>query len=116
MKVKVPSKIKIGVHAYEVRYNPLLWHEESLKGCANHLRQTIEIDTHLAESQKLVTFLHEVNHIINDNYRCKLDEDEIDKMASGFAELLVNNLGIEFVWSDIKELKYREVLKAKDKE
>lgn len=101
MKVKIPRQIKLGTHCYKIRYNPMLWHIESLKGSANHITQIIEIDPVLAPSQQLVTLLHEINHIINDNFRCKLDDDEIDKMAQGVAELLVNNFGLSFDWSDI---------------
>ena len=102
IKVKVPKVIKIATHQYRVEFNPLLWHEENLKGCANHLKQKIQVDPVLAPSQRLVTLLHEINHIISDVYRCKLDEDEIDKVAQGYADLLVNNLGIEFDWSLVK--------------
>jgi len=102
MKIKIPKQIKIGIHAYRVEFNSLLWHEEALKGCANHLKQVIQLDPALAESQKCVTFLHETIHVINDNYRCKLDDDEVDRIAQGFAELLQDNFGIEFDWSLIK--------------
>lgn len=101
MKIKVPKTIKIGVHEYGIVYNPLLWHEDAMKGCVNHLKQKIEIDPALAPSQKLVTLLHEINHIITDTLRCKLDDDETDRMAQGMAELLFNNLNIEFDWGNI---------------
>ena len=104
VKIKIPNKVKIASHEYRIEFNPLLWHEEGLKGCANHIKQKIQVDPVLAPSQKLTTLLHEINHIISEVYRCKLDEDEIDKMAQGMAELLVDNWGIELDWSDIKEL------------
>ncbi len=104
MIVKIPKDIRVGAHRYRVEYNSLLWHEEGLKGCANHLKQFIQIDPVLAPSQKLVTLFHEINHIINNVYSCKLDEDEINKMAEGWADLLMY-LGIEFDWSLIKEKK-----------
>ena len=102
MRVKIPREIKIATHSYRVEFNPLLWHEESLKGMANHIKQVIQIDPVLAHSQKTVTLLHEINHVINDTFRCKLDEDEIDKMAQGQAEFL-DCLGIELDWSEIED-------------
>jgi len=104
VKIKVPQKIKIATHEYRVEFNPLIRHEENLTGSANHLRQRIQVDPLIAPSQKLVTLLHEVNHVISDVYSCKLGEDEIDKMAQGFAELLADNFNLQFDWSDIKEL------------
>ena len=105
MKIKIPQKIKLGIHEYQIRYNSVLWHEEALKGSANHLKEVIDIDPHLAPNQKIVTLLHEINHIINDQYSCKLDEAEINSMAEGMAELLIDNLFIEFDWSTIKDIK-----------
>lgn len=98
----MPQVIKIATHSYRVEYNPLLWYEEGLKGCVNHIREVIQIDPRLSESQKVVTFLHEVNHVISDVFHCKLDDDEIDKIAEGTAELLVDNLDLQFDWSEIK--------------
>jgi len=102
MKIAIPKKIKIGIHTYSVEFNSLLWYEESLKGSVNHLKQVIQIDPVIAETQKCVTFLHEVIHVINDNYRCKLDDDEVDRIAEGIAELLKDNFNIDFDWRNIK--------------
>ena len=100
-RIKVPNEIKIGVHAYGVEYNPHLWMEEELKGSANHISQKIQIEPALAKSQQDVTFLHEVLHIINDQYRLRLSDDDVDRIANGWADFLFNNLQIEFDWSDI---------------
>ena len=100
MKITIPREIRMGIHHYRVEFNPLLWYEEQLKGSVNHIKQVIQIDPVLAPSQKITTLLHEVFHIVSDNYGCKLDDVEIDRMAQGAAEFL-DNLGIEFDWSKI---------------
>ena len=101
MRVRVPKFAKLNVHQYEVEYRPNLWIEEALRGCANHITQKIQIEPAIAKSQKDVTFLHEVIHIIDRQYELKLSEDDVSRIAEGVADLLFTNLGIELDWSDI---------------
>lgn len=64
--------------------------------------QEVWIDPDSPLSQKNETLLHEVLHLISMVFSCSLDEDNIDRIAEGYAELLFNNLGIELDWSDIE--------------
>jgi len=49
-------------------------------------------------------FLHEFMHVIERHMGMKLEDNDIERISEGFYDLLVNNLGLEFDWSDIKEL------------
>lgn len=102
MKVKIPKQIKLGVHSYGIRYNSHLRCDEGSVGCSRHRSQVIEIEPDQADSQKYETFIHEVLHIIDRQYSCRLDEDDVDRIAEGFADFLFNNLGIELDWSEIE--------------
>ena len=101
MKVKIPRKIKGGTHPYKIKFESNLIVEDNRYGYANHVTQIIAIDTVLAPSQRDVTLIHEVLECINRNYSCRLDDDNIDRIAHGFNEFL-ENLGIKFDWSLIE--------------
>ena len=102
MKVKIPSQIKIATSSYTVGFREHLKLDDGLVGVAYHRNKAIYIDPALDTSEKAQTLLHEAIHIIDRIYGCKIDEDDTDRLAQGMAELLVNNLGIEFDWSDVK--------------
>jgi len=101
MKIKVPQKIKIATHEYSVSYAEHLSEDEGFRGLCNHRTQTIEIEPSLPPSRKDQTLLHEVGHIIKRVYVMGEDEDDIDRMAQGYAELFFTTLGIELDWSNI---------------
>ncbi len=104
MKVKIPQKIKISTHEYSIGYETHLSEDEGFRGVCNHRTQAIKIDPTLPPSRRDQTLLHEIGHIVSKVYVMDENEDNIDRLAQGYAELLFNNLGIEFDWSDIKEL------------
>lgn len=103
MEIKVPKEIKMGVHPYQIRFNRYLWMEEQLQGSVNRIKQIVEIEADLPQSQRNVTLLHEVIHIINDIYSLRIDDDAIDRLAQGWAEFLFDNLGIKFNWDGISD-------------
>ena len=102
MKVKVPKQIKIGAHTYSVCYKQFLGKDMGFRGTIEHRLQEIWIDPDNPESQKAETLIHEVLHLIGSVFSTGLDDSNVDRIAEGFLELLANNLGIEFDWSDIK--------------
>ena len=104
MKIRIPKQIKIGTHTYKVIYDRSIRTDDDRIGECNHRTQTIEIEPNLPPSRQDQTFLHEVGHLIRKVYVMQEDEDNIDRTAQGFADLLFNNLGIEFVWDDITEV------------
>jgi hypothetical protein len=62
----------------------------------------IAINPDMSSSAKIQTFYHEVMHHINSQYKLGLGEDDIDRLANGWAEFMQKGLGIELDWSDIK--------------
>ena len=104
LKVRVPKQIKIGVHSYKVIFSHYLKGVGEGDGAAQHEWQKILIAPELPPSQRAVTLLHEVLHIISKNYKCGLPEDTLDRLDEGLGEFLLNNLHIEFDRSDIISL------------
>ena len=102
MKVKVPKEIKIATHVYRVRYDPHMRHDEACYGQVNHREQTIDIETSIPLSVRNQTLIHEIVHIVDKVYVCRMDEDDLERLSNGMAELLFNNLGIELDWSEIE--------------
>lgn len=105
MKVKLPKEIKIGIQKYQLEYLPDEIFNENEFGAAWHRKQKITIDPSSHATQKYTTLIHEVIHLIEKAYCFKLDNGDVDKVASGIGEFLKDNLGIEFDWSDVKEIK-----------
>lgn len=101
MKVKIPKTIKIGTLLYGVVFTPHLVADDKLFGRTDTRRQEIQIDNDIPFSCMNITLLHEILHIIQDVYRVDMTDENTDRVASGIAELLFNNLGIEFDWSDV---------------
>ena len=101
MKVKVPKEIKIATHPYKVAYDSHLRHDEACYGQVNHRNQKINIELSVPLSVKNQTLIHEIVHIVDKVYVCRMDEDDLERISNGMAELLFNNLNIEFDWSEI---------------
>ena len=105
MKVKIPPKIKVSIGDYEIFYQPHLSIDESQCGQVWFRKNLIRIDPCFPANEQFVTLIHEVLHIVDRFYKCHLEEDNVDRIARGISEFLVNNLGIEYDWSDIREIK-----------
>lgn len=103
MKVKLPRKIKIGTHTYKIIFSPHLNSDDRDFGQINYRTQEIKIWTEAPGSLKNIALLHEIMHLSQHIYRVEVSDADIDRMAETIAELLFNNLHIEFVWDDIRE-------------
>ena len=103
MELKAPQEIRIGVHKYSVVFNPNLYHDFKQYGTAYHRKCLIEIEPSINNPEKMVTLIHEIIHIIKNQYSCDINEDDIDRLANGFSEFLTNSLGIDFDWSDVPD-------------
>ena len=101
MKVKIPNTIKIATHSYKVVFDANLRHDEASYGQVNHREQIIRLEASIPPSLRDQTLIHEIVHIVDRVYVCRMDEDDLERLSNGIAELLFNNLGVEFDWSFI---------------
>ena len=104
MKVKVPPQVRIGCHDYNICFNKHLWHDDKLAGSVNHRTHMIQIDPAFQLSELDATLIHEIIHIVVRIFSCQAEEADIDRLSEGMGEFLLNNLGIEFDWSNISEI------------
>jgi hypothetical protein len=102
IKVKVPKTIKIGTVVGSVALMPYLKSDDSYKACYNRRTEDLLVDTELKGGLRDRSFLHEVVHMIDENYECGLGEDNTSRLANGFLELL-GQLGIELDWTEIEK-------------
>ena len=100
IKVKIPKEIKIGIYPYKIDLVPNLKLNKGSWGTTNHTEKTIVLDSGLPPLELNQTLIHEVVHIISENFRCLLDEDNVERLANGIGELLFDNLNIEFNWDE----------------
>ena len=71
-----------------------------------HLYQKIYLDKDATPRSEVdEIFLHELIHIIERHMGMKFDDMDIERLAEGLCIILFDNLGIEFDWSNIKEVK-----------
>lgn len=103
MRVKIPKTIKIGAHTYSIKFNPHLHCDEARYGNCNHRTQEIQIWSEAPDSLKDECLIHEVIHIAELCCRIDVADSDIDRISHIILELLSENLGIEFDWSDIKK-------------
>jgi len=104
MKVKIPKKIKTLTHTYKIRFDAKQLLSSGTMGLTRHLYQEIILDNKSTPKSELdQIFLHEYIHVIERHFCVKLDDADVERLSEGLAELLFNNLNLEFDWSLIKE-------------
>ncbi len=104
MKIKIKPQTKVASNPYKIVFNPYLHYDEGFVGSLAHRKQIIEIEPNLAPSRKIETLIHEGLHIVNDVYRCGLNEDDVCRMGEGITDFIMNTFeDLEFDWSEVKE-------------
>ncbi len=102
MKIKVPRAIKIGEHTYQIKQPPDFIRDTGNRACVTWHRKLIEIEASMEADTAMVSFLHEVVHIIDRHILYDhLNEDDTACLAEGVYQLFVS-LGIELDWSEIE--------------
>ena len=101
MKLVILPQIKIGINHYSIIFKPHLNVDEHHTGSVNFRTGLIEIEPAMMESIRVVSLLHELIHAISYGYAISLDDADIDRLAEGVAELLVNNWRLKFDLSQI---------------
>ncbi len=102
MKVKIPKQFKIGATEARISYQDCLMSDEAYHGSFNKRTGILQIDSVLVGAKRDKTLAHELMEVIKENYNLHIEEDAMSNIANGWLEFLYQ-LGIEFVWDDIKE-------------
>ncbi len=105
MIIKLPNKVKIGTHTYKIVFDSNMRGDDNLYGQVNYRTQEIRIWTDAPPSVRNETLLHEILHLAVQIYRVELTDPDIDRVAATIADFLFNNLGLEFNWDDIEDVK-----------
>lgn len=102
MKVRVPRKLKIAGHWWEILYERGLGQHHHKYGLVSSDILQIHIDPTIPDSMKSHTLIHELCHIISDQFVSAnaFSEECVGQLATGTWTMLVD-LGIELDWSDI---------------
>jgi hypothetical protein len=105
MKIKIPRKIKLGIYTYKIMFDKTMILVDGNVGEHRPNSGVIALAPHMSNAGLYQSFNHEVLHHINSQYKLGLDEDAIDRLATGWAEFMERGLGIQLDWSDIKDNK-----------
>ena len=101
MKVGIPRTIRAGVVVGNVYLEKNLSGDDGYKACYNKRTNELLVDADIESGLRDRSFLHEVVHMIDENYGCGLGEEDTSRLANGFLEFLWQ-LGIELDWADIE--------------
>jgi len=100
MKIKVPKRIEIASHTYDVLFSPRQLESAGSSGLTKHYYKEIILSKNLPRSELVEVFLHEYLHCVERIWVNSFDDVEIDRLAEGLCVLL-NNLNIELDFSGI---------------
>ncbi len=86
-------KIKVGVFNYDLLEVEDLVNEDDTKldGEICPDKEVIRIEKDIPKTAKIVTFWHEIVHSLDVQYRMSLDEDNIDRLAHGLTQVILEN-------------------------
>jgi hypothetical protein len=91
--MKIPESVKIGGTIFAIKQEdaPFVSGGEVADGCITYGDAEIRLWTNRDLSQAAHDLFHEILHAINNDYRLHLGEDEIERLASGVFQVLVDN-------------------------
>jgi len=91
--MKIPNKIKMFNREYEVEFVDEVDQNHRVQDAMVIFdKQKILIKRDLAKEYTIEIFLHEVVHIIEDQFEMKFKEEEVNQIARGLIEFLENNI------------------------
>lgn len=92
--MEIPKKIRVSGIDYKIELVEEIKddiHSPDYRGIALIKQQKIKILNSYKVDDKFRTLLHEVLHIIDDDYKLELPEDTVRRLGSGLYEILKNN-------------------------
>jgi len=89
--VKIPDKIKIGGHWFDVEFRSEKKDQYDKMGTLCHWENRLILQKDLVESKKISSFVHEVLHEIDKQNFIDLTEKETTIIAEGFYAFLIDN-------------------------
>ncbi len=86
------EKVKIGCDFYNIVFEEKpLQDGELCRGLCNPDKRTITLQTELADTRLMETFLHECIHAIDDTYRVGLSELQVNVLGVALINLIRDN-------------------------
>jgi len=92
--LKIPNDIIINGITYKILIKkPVKCNlsEEQFRGSADYKDATITISNAYQQESKERTLIHEILHILDDDYKIDLSEDHIRRIATGIYTVLKSN-------------------------
>lgn len=92
--MKIPKKLNIGGIEYKIKIvkdNSDGMHEAQYRGKVRFSEDEVDILESYSNESKFRTLLHEIIHILDDNYKLELNEEIIARLASGLYQVLKDN-------------------------
>ena len=88
MRFKIPSTFQVGGTDYKVTSKKNLAADRSRYGETAYFSREIHLDPELSSQERESTFIHEVAHVVEDTYACRLSESQVKRMAEGIYQVL----------------------------
>ena len=100
-RIKIPRETSIGAYPYKLVYTENKLADTNNLGTTSTTRLTIDIEPNMHDRVKAVTLWHEYLEGINDVSRLGLECKDMDCIAHGIVQILMDSWKLEFDWSDI---------------
>lgn len=89
--MKIPKSLKICGHEYKIEIDNNLMKNLNHYGTTSFVSQTITIDKSFPHSQVVDTLIHEIIHVIDDNIKIELEENNVCRLANLLSTTILDN-------------------------
>lgn len=113
MKFRPPKSIRIGGYLYKVVIEPGLDRKTDVPAQVSYWKRTIYLDP---ECCFIKSLLHEVVHVVGHDRQLDLDEQNVERLASGLVALIRDNLPMMRQLLDVLEAEQLEQVEDEEQQ
>jgi hypothetical protein len=92
--LKVPKRLKAFGREYSVKHDTVVTERHNCYGAFFNHEEAIILENRsdvFSEAKEASTFLHEVIHLLDDNLRCGLSEEQVGLLSVGLYSVISDN-------------------------
>jgi len=86
--MKIPKKIKISCHKFEVKWREKLWDDSDNRGYFKPSKACIELAEDMPEQYKFEVFIHEVIEAIKWSYNLDIKHQDLIVLSMEIAQVI----------------------------
>ncbi len=89
--ISIPERVPVASQMYDIEIvEGLADAPTNCWGCCNEASRVIKLTAEFPDvATMLVSYLHECLHAISSEYRVKMDDDDVDRVAQGMTQAVI---------------------------